>query len=148
MILVINGPNLNLLGERKTDVYGSITLKEINSNLRTLARDLGVEILCFQSNHEGEIIDFLHKHRRGAAGLIINPGAFTHYSYAVRDAIEAIDVPSVEVHISDIYSREEFRKESVIEPVVTKQITGKGVEGYYRGLDYLVGLLKGDEKQS
>ncbi len=133
MILVVNGPNLNLLGERKPEVYGREGLKVVEDKLKDLADDLGEEVKFFQSNHEGEIIDFLHENRDSADGVLINPGALTHYSYSLRDALEAIDLPVVEVHISDIENREDFRKKSVIEPVAVKQIAGKGLEGYEIG---------------
>ncbi len=138
MLLIVNGPNLNLLGERKPDVYGATTLQELERDLRALGEDLEEELLFFQSNHEGEIIDFLHGHREVAGGVLINPGALTHYSYSLRDALEAIDLPVVEVHISDIEDREEFRRESVVEPVAVAQIKGKGLDGYFEGLRELV----------
>lgn len=138
MILVVNGPNLNLLGERDEEHYGTNSLEEINNSLRELGRDLEIELLFFQSNHEGEIIDFLHEKRRSASGILINPGALTHYSYALRDCLELVGVPVVEVHLSDIKSRESFRARSVIEPIAEEQVAGKGKKGYFIGLKLLV----------
>src|SRR5512140_2134612 len=115
-VLVVNGPNLNLLGQREPEVYGSETLEELNNRLGELAREIGLELVFFQSNHEGEIIDFLHREAGDAIGLIINAGALTHYSYALADAIKAVNVDAVEVHLSNIYAREEFRHKSVLAP--------------------------------
>ncbi|MCH7521448.1 MAG: 3-dehydroquinate dehydratase [Candidatus Marinimicrobia bacterium] len=134
IFLVIHGPNLNLLGKREPDIYGTESLTDLNAWLqfhRELAND---KLTFFQSNHEGEIIDFLHKHLGVVDGAVINPGALTHYSYALRDAIAAVDYPVVEVHLSDIDSREDFRKVSVTREVCIKQISGKGKEGYLEGL--------------
>jgi len=117
-IIVLNGPNLNLLGERDPGHYGSKTLDDINSGIASLAAELSVEVVFFQSNHEGDLIDRIHAERNSCDGIIINPGALTHYSYAIRDALDAVRIPVVEVHLSDIYSREEWRRTSVIEPVV------------------------------
>ncbi|MFP3952723.1 MAG: type II 3-dehydroquinate dehydratase [Candidatus Bipolaricaulota bacterium] len=138
MLLIVNGPNLNLLGEREPRVYGSTTLEELEGDLTSLGDELGEDLLFFQSNHEGEIIDFLHAHRKVASGVLINPGALTHYSYSLRDALEAIELTVVEVHISDIAEREEFRRKSVVEPVAAVQIAGKGLDGYFEGLRELV----------
>lgn len=143
MILVVNGPNLNLLGERKPEIYGNKGLDYVEGSLTESARDLGVEVRFFQSNHEGEIIDFLHDNRKAGTGVLINPGALTHYSYSLRDALEAIELPVVEVHISDIDEREDFRKKSVIEPIVIDQIVGRGLKGYELGLEKLVGQIRG-----
>ena len=134
IFLVIHGPSLNLLGKREPDIYGTESLTDLNAWLqfhRELAND---KLTFFQSNHEGEIIDFLHKHLGVVDGAVINPGALTHYSYALRDAIAAVDYPVVEVHLSDIDSREDFRKISVTREVCIKQISGKGKEGYLEGL--------------
>ncbi|HNR68490.1 MAG TPA: type II 3-dehydroquinate dehydratase [bacterium] len=141
-ILVVHGPNLNLLGEREPEIYGSLTLKELNERIVSKARSLRVRIGCFQSNHEGQIIDTIHGQRHSAAGMVINPGAFTHYSYAIRDAISAVNLPCVEVHLSDIQQREEFRRISVIAPVCIGQISGKGYESYLLGLEKLVEYLR------
>ncbi|MCD6117482.1 type II 3-dehydroquinate dehydratase [bacterium] len=137
-VLIINGPNLNLLGEREPEIYGTTTLKSINKQLFLHLKKKGYKAVFFQSNHEGRIIDIIHKKRKTINGIIINPGALTHYSYALRDAISAVNVPVVEVHISDIAGREDFRKISVIKPVCTAQITGKGINGYFEAADLIV----------
>lgn len=137
-ILVMNGPNLNLLGERDTKLYGDRTLDDINADIAARARELAAQVIFFQSNHEGALIDKIHAERRTADGIIINPGALTHYSYSLRDALEAVEPPAVEVHISDISKREEFRRLSVITPVAWKTIMGKGAEGYIEALEALV----------
>ncbi len=143
MILVVNGPNLNLLGERKPEVYGSEGLDRVEQDLREIAATEDQELKFFQSNHEGEIIDFLHENRKTATGVLINPGALTHYSYSLRDALEAIELPAVEVHISDIKNREDFRAKSVIEPVAIHQVAGKGLEGYEIGFKKLLKRIGG-----
>ena len=140
-ILIVHGANLNLLGEREPEVYGSMTLKDVNRKIAQLASELNVQVEFFQSNHEGAIIDFLHERRTSADGLVINPGAFTHYSYALRDAISGVQLPAVEVHLSDIYSREEFRHTSVTKEVCLAQVSGKGVDSYLEGLGILVGHI-------
>lgn len=137
-ILVIHGPNLNLLGEREPEVYGTMTLAELDRKLRATARRHGVTLRAFQFNGEGEIIDALHEHRRWADGVVINPGAYTHYSYAIRDAIAGIGLPCVEVHLSDIHRREKFRSVSVIAPVCVSQVSGLGWRSYEQGLLSLV----------
>jgi 3-dehydroquinate dehydratase-2 len=144
-IFVLNGPNLNLLGTRKTEVYGTSSLRDILRMLKKHARERGVKIKSYQSNHEGRLIDRVQSlAKRGYTGLIINPGAYTHYSYALRDAIEAAGIPTVEVHISDISKREEFRKVSVIKDVCIAQIKGLGPEGYVKALDTILeGLSSG-----
>ncbi|MFW6005893.1 MAG: type II 3-dehydroquinate dehydratase [Candidatus Bipolaricaulota bacterium] len=142
MILVVNGPNLNLLGERKPEIYGDKGLDYVEDSLTELARELGVEVRFFQSNHEGRIIDFLHENRESGTGVLINPGALTHYSYSLRDALEAIELPVVEVHISDIDEREDFRSKSVIESISVEQITGQGLKGYELGLEELVRQIR------
>ena len=129
-ILVINGPNLNLLGEREPDVYGDDSLQSINDQLHYRAMDMGIEISFFQNNSEGRIIDELHAARLEYDGVILNAGAYTHYSYAIRDAIAAIKIPVVEVHLSNIHSRDEFRKKSVIAPVCVGSIAGFGKYSY------------------
>ena len=130
-ILILHGPNLNLLGSREPEVYGSQTLNDINAALTELAATLGLEIDCFQSNHEGALIDRIHAAaREGCRGLIINPGGFTHTSVALRDALAAVALPAIEVHLSNVHAREEFRRHSLIAPVVTGQIAGLGAEGY------------------
>jgi len=140
-VLVINGPNLNLLGTREPEIYGEDTLEELMMWLQTTPASTNHFFKVFQSNHEGEIIDILQDERHWANGIIINPGAFTHYSYSIRDAIAAIQIPTVEVHLSDINNREEFRKVSVIEPVCIKQISGLGKDSYIEGLKLLNGLV-------
>ncbi|MGQ9747129.1 MAG: type II 3-dehydroquinate dehydratase [Candidatus Caldatribacteriaceae bacterium] len=129
-LLVVLGPNLNLLGEREKKLYGVLSFKDLKEMLRREAEREGIEIEIFQSNHEGAIIDYLHEKRKEVDGVIINPGAYTHYSIAIRDAIKAINVPSIEVHISNIYAREEFRHHSVIAPVCWGQISGFGSDGF------------------
>ena len=136
-ILVLHGPNLNLLGERKPEIYGSTKLAQLNSQLRKKARELDVELRISQSNHEGALIDKLHAQRRWMQGLIINPGALTHYSYALRDAIEAVQVRSYEVHLSNIQAREPWRRNSVLAEIVEGQIMGKGVGSYLEALERL-----------
>lgn len=142
-ILIINGPNLNLLGKREVEIYGKESLKDLNSGLAKLAKSLKLKLKVFQSNSEGDIIDFLHKEASNAAGIIINPGALTHYSYALRDAIVAVEKPAIEVHISNIFSREEFRRKSVISPVCVGQVCGFGFFGYAMALSYFADLSKG-----
>ena len=136
-ILVLHGPNLNLLGERKPEIYGSTKLAQLNSQLRKKARELDVELRIFQSNHEGALIDKLHAQRRWMQGLIINPGALTHYSYALRDAIEAVQVRTYEVHLSNIHAREPWRRNSVLAEIVEGQIMGKGIDSYREALERL-----------
>jgi len=137
-ILLLNGPNLNLLGEREPEIYGKTTLPEVEQMVQARARELGHAVRAFQSNHEGALIDELHQARRWANGVIFNPGAFTHYSYALRDAIASTRLRVVEVHISDITKREEFRRVSVIEDVCAHRIVGKGIAGYLEALEWLV----------
>ena len=137
-ILVLNGPNLNLLGVREPDVYGTVTLADIEREVTEYAAERGASVDCFQSNHEGALIDKLHEARGAYDGIVYNPGAHTHYSYALRDAVSSIDVPTVEVHLSDISAREEFRRISVIAPVCVAQIKCKGKEGYKEAVDVLL----------
>ena len=136
-VLVINGPNLNLLGTRQPQIYGTTTLAEIEAALRARAAARGVAVTFFQSNHEGAIVDRLQSEGRAADGVIINAGAFTHYSYAIRDALAMLDCPAIEIHLSNIHGREEFRHHSVIAAVVTGQIAGLGWRGYLHALDHL-----------
>jgi 3-dehydroquinate dehydratase-2 len=136
-VVVINGPNLNLLGEREPDVYGRLTLDHLEQSLRVRAAELGVLVRFYQSNHEGRLIDYLHRMRQWADGVVINPGALTHYSYALRDAIAAIHKPTIEVHLSDIHAREPFRATSVIVDVCDAQISGLGLNSYLQALERL-----------
>jgi len=140
-VLVLNGPNLNLLGQREPSVYGRLSLDEINQKISALAAELEVEVTCRQSNHEGELIDLLHRAAAEMDAVIFNPGAFTHYSYALRDAVAAIGIPTVEVHLSNIYARENFRQHSVIAPVAAGQISGFGAAGYLLALRAVVELV-------
>ncbi len=139
-ILIINGPNLNLLGIRKPELYGGKTLNETNEFIKSYFK--GVKIHFFQSNHEGEIIDKIHESMKIQHGIVLNPGAFGHYSYAIRDAIEACTIPVVEIHISNIAAREEFRKMSVISAVCKGTISGLGIYGYVLAVQALVHQLK------
>lgn len=136
-ILVIHGPNLNMLGKRSPGVYGTRTLAEINSLLEKKAQELGVQISTFQANSEGALIDYIQKEAASAAGIIINPGALTHYGLSLRDALADSGLPVAEVHLSNIHAREEFRHKSVIAPVARGQISGFGVDGYVAALGLL-----------
>ena len=140
-ILIINGPNINLLGTREPEIYGALTMDNINDSLFDYAKTLGVEIETFQSNVEGEIVDKIQQSKKDCAGIVINPAAYTHTSVAIRDAIVAVNMPAVEVHISNIHSREEFRKNSFIAPVCIGQISGFGADSYRLGLKGLVDFL-------
>ena len=137
-VLVINGPNLNLLGTREPEIYGTETLEELMMWLETSPKGSDHSFKFFQSNHEGEIIDTIHDERHWAEGILINPAAFTHYSYAIRDAISAVEIPTIEVHISDIKKREEFRQVSVISSVCINQVSGFGKDSYLEGLKLLI----------
>ena len=143
-LLVINGPNLNLLGKREPAHYGRKTLEEISALLEEQAKQLKVELAFFQSNSEGAIVDFLQAQAPRADGIIINPGALTHYSLSLRDGLAATGLPVVEVHLSNIYAREDWRHHSVVAPVARGQITGLGWRGYLLALEYLAG----EEKKS
>ena len=132
--LVLNGPNINLLGIRETSVYGADTYESICARITNEAKKLEIEVDIRQSNHEGEIIDAIHDARKKFDAIIINPGAYTHYSIAIRDAIKSVEVPTIEIHLSNIHAREEFRKNSVIAPVCVGQISGFGGDSYILGL--------------
>ncbi len=143
-ILIIHGPNLNLLGKREREIYGDKTLKEIISLLERQAKEMGVEITNFQSNSEGALIDFIQVESPKANGIIINPGALTHYGLSLREALADTNLPLIEVHLSNIYAREEFRQTSVIAPIAKGQISGLGWRGYLAALRTLVAELKGE----
>lgn len=140
-ILVLHGPNLNLLGLREPGVYGDVTLEQINQKLKDLGQELGIEPECCQSNHEGQLIDWLHAARDWAAGVIFNPGGYTHTSVALRDAVSAIGLPVVEVHLSNVHAREEFRRRSLIAPVCAGSIAGFGWRSYTLALRALVEMM-------
>ncbi len=141
-ILVLHGPNLNLLGRREPEVYGALTLDEVNSALIELARELGIEVTVFQSNSEGEIIDKIHAAATTCDGILINPAAYTHTSVAIRDALAAVALPTVEVHISNIHRREEFRTRSFVAPIAVGQISGFGLDSYLLGLRAIFNHIK------
>ena len=137
-VLLIHGPNLNLTGQREPGIYGSNTLASINAEVVQKCERLGMECAVFQSNSEGALIDRIHAAREDCDAIIMNAGAYTHYSYAIRDALSSITVPKVEIHISDITNREEFRKTSVTAPACHKQIYGQGLDGYLQAIDYIL----------
>lgn len=147
-ILIIHGPNLNLLGKRDKSIYGDKTLDDINNELYIRGEELNFKVEIFQSNHEGDIIDRLHKViKDDIAGVIINPGGYTHYSISIRDAIEVLEKPVIEVHLSNIYGREDFRKNSVTAPVCMGQISGLGLYSYVLALDALDKIIRNEEAQ-
>lgn len=145
-ILVINGPNLNNLGRRDAAHYGTITLAEIETRLRARASELGADVVVFQSNHEGAIVDFIQRETDGANGVIVNAGALTHYGYSMRDALADARLPIVEVHLSNIHARDEYRRHSVVADMAEGQIAGLGWRGYLYALDYLVSRLTEAER--
>jgi 3-dehydroquinate dehydratase II len=137
-IFVVHGPNLNLLGEREPSVYGTLTLTELNAQILAYGRARGCEVRTYQSNHEGRLLDALQRARRWASGVVINPGAYGHTSYALRDCIAGIKVPTVEVHLSDVEAREPFRRVSTIADVCIGKISGRGPQSYLDGIDLLL----------
>lgn len=145
-ILIIHGPNLNLLGKREPGVYGSKSLEEINAQVKHFAEQNGAELTIFQSNSEGALVDAIQDAGGWADGIVINPGAYTHYSYAIRDALASIGLPAVEVHLSNVFAREEFRRHSVISAVVEGTVSGLGWRSYMCAVEGLIGILK-DRKQ-
>jgi len=142
-ILVLHGPNLNLLGTREPEVYGRTTLEEIEAELAAVAKAGGAEVQCFQSNHEGALIDRIHEARSWADGILINPGGLTHTSVALRDALAGVGLPVVEVHLSNVAAREEFRQRSLITPIALGVVSGFGPNSYRLGLEALLGALSG-----
>lgn len=146
-ILVLHGPNLNLLGRREPEVYGYTTLEDINFLLEEEAKPLQARVSCLQSNHEGVLIDAIHAARNQHQGILINPGAYTHTSVAIRDAIAGVSLPTVEVHLSNIHKREEFRHHSYIAPVAVGQISGFGADSYRLGLSALIYYLRHQPKR-
>ena len=142
-VLIIHGPNLSMLGKREPDIYGTTTLDEINSTLEELGNRLGIAVETFQSNHEGAIVDKIQQDAVIQNGLIINPAAFTHTSIAIRDSLLLLDIPVIEIHLSNFYKREPFRHKSLISDVVTAQITGLGVTGYSMALKALAEMIQG-----
>ena len=145
-ILVINGPNMNMLGKRVPEHYGEQTLESIERTLSQKAQELGCEVAFFQSNHEGEIIDFIQKETSASAGILINPGALTHYGYSLHDALADCGLPVVEVHLSNIYAREDWRRQSVIADVTIEQVTGFKSESYSLGLTALTNYIRSQSK--
>lgn len=141
-ILVIHGPNLNLLGEREPDIYGEVSLSKINQSIHQEAEKLSVQVTCVQSNHEGELVDLIGIAKKKYKGILINPAAYTHTSVALRDALAASGIPAVEVHLSNIYGREEFRKESLTAAVCIGQVSGFGAESYLLGLRGLIQAIR------
>ena len=141
-VLVIHGPNLNMLGRRDPQVYGTQTLADINGLIEARAKDLDTQVECFQANGEGAIIDFIQANAAGADAIIINPGAFGHYSYAIHDALLDSNVPIAEVHLSNVFSRDEWRRTSVISPIVRGVVSGFGWRGYVAALEMLVALVR------
>lgn len=140
-LMVINGPNLNLLGKRDKSIYGEMTLAHIEAKILEKAKESSTDVIFFQSNHEGHIVDYIQENANECSGIIINPGALTHYGLSIRDALADAKLPTVEIHLSNRYAREEFRHESVIAPICNGQIGGLGWHGYILALEYLVDLV-------
>jgi 3-dehydroquinate dehydratase-2 len=143
-ILVLHGPNLNLLGQREPEVYGEMSLSEINLRVESAGDELDLEVRAFQANGEGGLIDALHESRDWASGVLFNPGGYTHTSVALRDAVAAIEIPVIEVHLSNVYAREDFRHRSLISPVCAGKIAGFGWRSYLLGLQALAWIIKGE----
>lgn len=141
-IMVINGPNLNMLGIREPEIYGGKTYSDLEEYIESYGEEKGVETVVLQSNGEGEIIDFIHHALNNYDGIVINPGAYTHYSYAILDALKSVDIPAIEVHLSNIHKRDEFRHKSVTAPACIGQICGLGFRGYRLAMDYLIDEVK------
>lgn len=141
-IAVIHGPNLNMLGTREPEVYGSTSIEQVNKNIKKHADKLNIEVEIFQSNHEGQIVDFIQNGYNKFQGIVINPGGLTHYSIVLRDALVSVKLPAIEVHISNIHQREEFRHKSVIAPVAVGQISGLGTDGYIYALSAIVNVIR------
>lgn len=141
-IAVIHGPNLNMLGTREPEVYGAMSLEQVNKNIKKRAEKFNINVDIFQSNHEGEIVDFLQNGYNKYDGVVINPGGLTHYSIVLRDALVSVKLPVIEVHISNIHQREEFRHKSVIAPIAVGQICGLGTDGYLYAIEALVNVIK------
>lgn len=133
-VLLLNGPNLNLLGQREPDVYGTMTFEELNKRIRDYAKEIGIELKMLQSNHEGVLIDAIHEAADWADAIVINPGAYTHYSYAIADALKAVRLPAIEVHLSNVQGRDEFRRTSVVAPSTVGQVAGFGAMSYLLAL--------------
>lgn len=147
-VLIIHGPNLNLLGRREPGIYGASTLQQINNNLKELAKEMDVEIKLYQSNSEGDIVSFIGENADWADGIVINPAAYTHTSIAIRDALSAVCLPIVEVHLSNVFRREEFRHHSYISPIAVGVISGFGPESYYLALRALVNIINKKKEEN
>jgi 3-dehydroquinate dehydratase II len=141
-VLLLNGPNLNLLGQREPDVYGTMTFEELNKRVRDYAKEIGIELKMLQSNHEGVLIDAIHEAADWADAIVINPGAYTHYSYAIADALKAVRLPAIEVHLSNVQARDEFRRTSVVAPSTVGQIAGFGSVSYLLALQAAKGIVQ------